>query len=95
MAEAGKFRCGGHGEERKLTMRAQVGDLLIADGADSHRACEIIRLSHADGSPPYVGQLAQRRPYRPDVPRAICEACPAGWREGTPRQALRQAEATT
>jgi hypothetical protein len=35
-------------------MRAQVGDLLLADGADSHRACEIIRLSHADGSPPYV-----------------------------------------
>ena len=35
-------------------MRAQVGDLLIADGADSSRACEIIRLNHPDGSPPYV-----------------------------------------
>jgi Domain of unknown function (DUF1918) len=35
-------------------MRAQVGDLLIADGTDSHRVCEIIRLNHADGSPPYV-----------------------------------------
>ena len=35
-------------------MRAQVGDLLIADGADGNRACEIIRLNHADGSPPYV-----------------------------------------
>ena len=35
-------------------MRAQVGDLLIAVGADSNRACEIIRLNHPDGSPPYV-----------------------------------------
>ena len=35
-------------------MRAQVGDLLIADGTDSQRVCEIIRLNHADGSPPYV-----------------------------------------
>src|SRR5262249_61777436 len=44
----------GTAAERKRTMRAQVGDLLIADGADSHRVCEIIRLNHADGSPPYV-----------------------------------------
>jgi len=35
-------------------MRAQVGDMLIADGAEGHRVCEIIRLSNADGSPPYV-----------------------------------------
>ena len=35
-------------------MKAQVGDVLIADGAESHRACEIIRLKHSDGSPPYV-----------------------------------------
>jgi hypothetical protein len=40
--------------ERKHTMRAQVGDLLVADGAEIHRVCEIIRLNHADGSPPYV-----------------------------------------
>lgn len=37
-----------------LTMRAQVGDQLVADGADSQRVCEIIQLNHADGSPPYV-----------------------------------------
>jgi hypothetical protein len=54
MAEARKPGAAGTGEERKLTMRAQVGDLLIADGTDSHRACEIIRLNHPDGSPPYV-----------------------------------------
>ena len=35
-------------------MRAQVGDMLIADGAEGHRVCEIIRLSNTDGSPPYV-----------------------------------------
>ncbi|HCU91323.1 MAG TPA: DUF1918 domain-containing protein [Actinobacteria bacterium] len=35
-------------------MRAHVGDQLVADGADSQRVCEIIRLNHADGSPPYV-----------------------------------------
>lgn len=35
-------------------MRAQVGDRLVADGADGRRVCEIIRLNHADGSPPYV-----------------------------------------
>src|SRR6185312_13282234 len=35
-------------------MRAQVGDLLIADGVESRRVCEIIRIHHADGSPPYV-----------------------------------------
>ena len=44
----------GTAAERKHTMRAQVGDLLIADGGESHRVCEIIRLNHADGSPPYV-----------------------------------------
>ncbi len=55
MAGAGKARCGeGTAAERKHTMRAQVGDLLVADGAESHRVCEIIRLHHADGSPPYV-----------------------------------------
>lgn len=35
-------------------MRARVGDQLIADGGDGHRVCEIIRLSRADGAPPYV-----------------------------------------
>ena len=35
-------------------MRARVGDRLVADGADRRRVCEIIRLNHADGSPPYV-----------------------------------------
>lgn len=35
-------------------MKAQVGDRLIASGAESHRVCEIIRLPHRDGSPPYV-----------------------------------------
>ena len=44
----------GTAAERKRTMRAQVGDLLIADGADCRRVCEIISLNHSDGSPPYV-----------------------------------------
>ena len=44
----------GTAAERKHTMRAQVGDLLIADGVESRRVCEIIRIHHADGSPPYV-----------------------------------------
>ena len=35
-------------------MRAHLGDLLVTDGADGHRACEIIGLHHPDGSPPYV-----------------------------------------
>lgn len=35
-------------------MRASVGDQLIADGGDSERVCVIIRLPHADGTPPYV-----------------------------------------
>jgi hypothetical protein len=35
-------------------MRAQVGDRLVADGAERNRVCEIIGLNHADGSPPYV-----------------------------------------
>jgi len=59
-------------------MRAQVGDLLIADGADGRRACEIIRLSRADGSPPYVVRwlanghisLLFPGPYARLVPRA-------------------------
>ena len=32
-------------------MKARVGDRLVRDGG---RVCEIIRLHHADGSPPYV-----------------------------------------
>jgi hypothetical protein len=35
-------------------MKARVGDRLVRDDGDSHRVCEIIRLNHADGSPPYV-----------------------------------------
>jgi Domain of unknown function (DUF1918) len=35
-------------------MKAQVGDTLITDDADQRHACEIVRLNHADGSPPYV-----------------------------------------
>lgn len=35
-------------------MKARVGDQLVADGSDGHRVCEIIRLNHLDGSPPYV-----------------------------------------
>ena len=35
-------------------MRAQVGDQLVADGADSQRVCEIIQLNHATARPPYV-----------------------------------------
>jgi hypothetical protein len=54
MAADRKFRGSGTAGERKRTMRAQVGDLLAVDGADSHRVCEIIRLHHTDGSPPYV-----------------------------------------
>jgi hypothetical protein len=55
MAETGTAGRGeGTAAERKRIMRAQVGDLLIADGVDGHRVCEIIRLKHADGSPPYV-----------------------------------------
>jgi hypothetical protein len=41
-------------DEGGATMRAQVGDRLVADGADSQRVCEIILLNHEDGSPPYV-----------------------------------------
>jgi hypothetical protein len=41
-------------DEGGLIMRAQVGDQLVADGADNQRVCEIIGLNHADGSPPYV-----------------------------------------
>jgi Domain of unknown function (DUF1918) len=33
-------------------MRAWVGDRLVTD--DDRRICEIIRLHHIDGSPPYV-----------------------------------------
>jgi Domain of unknown function (DUF1918) len=35
-------------------MKARVGDRLITEGSDGHRACVIIGLHHADGSPPYV-----------------------------------------
>lgn len=35
-------------------MKARVGDQLVADGSNGHRVCEIIRLNHTDGSPPYV-----------------------------------------
>lgn len=35
-------------------MKARVGDQLAACGPDSHRLCEIIRLTRPDGSPPYV-----------------------------------------
>jgi Domain of unknown function (DUF1918) len=35
-------------------VRAQVGDRLVVDGTDGHRVCEIVRLHHVDGSPPYV-----------------------------------------
>jgi Domain of unknown function (DUF1918) len=59
-------------------MRAQVGDLLIADGTEGHRVCEIIRLKYSDGSPPYVvrwlsdGHIAMLfpGPYARLVPRA-------------------------
>ncbi len=79
MAEAGQFRGGeSTAGEGKRTMKAEVGDLLIADGAEGHRVCEIIRLNHADGSPPYVvrwlsdGHIALMfpGPYARLVPRA-------------------------
>jgi hypothetical protein len=35
-------------------MKAHVGDLLIAEGSDGRRTCEIINLHGADGAPPYV-----------------------------------------
>ena len=35
-------------------MKARVGDLLVKNGGDERGVCEIIRLHHADGSPPYV-----------------------------------------
>jgi len=35
-------------------MRAWVGDRLVTDDHDDRRICEIIRLHHLDGSPPYV-----------------------------------------
>lgn len=35
-------------------MKARVGDRLITEGSDGQRACMIIGLYHADGSPPYV-----------------------------------------
>jgi Domain of unknown function (DUF1918) len=38
-----------------LRMKANVGDRLITEGVEgSQRECLIIRLQHADGSPPYV-----------------------------------------
>lgn len=44
----------GRGAGKGPFMKAQVGDRLVAIGADSDRVCEIIRLQHRDGSPPYV-----------------------------------------
>jgi hypothetical protein len=35
-------------------MRARVGDQLITEGSGGLRACVIIGLHNADGSPPYV-----------------------------------------
>ena len=77
MAGAGKARCGEGTAERKHAMRAQVGDLLIADGTDGHRVCEIIRLNHADGSPPHVVRWHSDGHIALMFPGAICEACPA------------------
>jgi Domain of unknown function (DUF1918) len=37
-----------------LAMRAWVGDRLVTDDDEDRRVCEIIRLHHLDGSPPYV-----------------------------------------
>ena len=59
-------------------MRARVGDQLVADGPDSRRVCEIIRLSHPDGSPPYVVR------WRSDGHIALLfpgpyPACPPSW----------------
>jgi hypothetical protein len=35
-------------------MKARVGDRMITEGSEDQRACVIIGLHHADGSPPYV-----------------------------------------
>jgi hypothetical protein len=35
-------------------MKARVGDRLITEGSRGQRACVIIGLHDADGSPPYV-----------------------------------------
>jgi hypothetical protein len=35
-------------------MKADVGDHLVTEGPAGRRECEIIKLEHADGSPPYV-----------------------------------------
>lgn len=35
-------------------MQAELGDRLVIEGASGRRECVIIRLQHADGSPPYV-----------------------------------------
>ena len=35
-------------------MKACVGDRLTTEGSDGQRACVIIGLHNADGSPPYV-----------------------------------------
>jgi hypothetical protein len=35
-------------------MKARVGDQLITEGYEGQRACVVIGLHHADGSPPYV-----------------------------------------
>src|SRR5439155_13953489 len=39
---------------REAIMRAEVGDRLVRDSGGRRRVCEIVRLNHADGSPPYV-----------------------------------------
>jgi hypothetical protein len=35
-------------------MKADVGDHLVTEGPAGRRECVIIKLEHADGSPPYV-----------------------------------------
>lgn len=35
-------------------MKARVGDRLVATDGDARHICEIIRLNHPDGSPPYL-----------------------------------------
>ncbi len=38
-------------------MKAQVGDRLVFEGVhvgDRRRVCEVLRVTHPDGSPPYT-----------------------------------------
>ena len=76
-------------------MRAQVGDLLIADGTDSQRVCEIIRLNHADGSPPYVVRWLSDGHIALMFPGPYARLVPQAGGKGHPDRRLRQAEATT